>query len=185
MRYVVPARTAWCDRFFDAMAPATGEEILTRVARLRGAVPRPGLLNDLSRRGMSGWSYWTLFVRGYVLYDERGQVRSDDPYLRYLGARFRREEPAEGPTGLLLATLRYRDCDLARSIAAGGPGAIDDFDPVIVVPGEERGRESRLVFDADRGTFVHATAIYGYHRLFAGRLFGLDRLPCRVMEHVG
>ena len=33
--------------------------------------------------------------------------------------------------------------------------------------------------------FVHATAIYGYHRLFAGRLFGLDRLPCRVMEHVG
>ncbi|HEY3189663.1 MAG TPA: hypothetical protein VGJ70_19395 [Solirubrobacteraceae bacterium] len=192
MRYVDPARTAWCDPFFQAMAPAAGEEILAAVARLGGAPPA-GANDDLGRRAMSGWSYWTLFVRGYLLYDARGDVGDDDPYLRYLVTRFGPEgrdpgiarELAEPAAAARRITRRYRNCDLARGVALGGRGSVDDFDPVIVVTGDDEARDSKPVFDADDGECVWASALDGYHRLFAARLFGLERLPCRVVEHAG
>jgi hypothetical protein len=185
MRYVVPSRTAWCDPFFEAMAPAAGEEILEKVA----GIDVDAGSEDLARKAMSGPTYWMLFVRGYLEYASGGAVGHEDPYLHYLVTRFGPEgrdpgivrDLADPEVAARRVALRYANCDLARTIAAGGPETVDAFDPVVVVTGDEPSPDRKLVVDADGGDGVWANAIDGYHRLFAARLFELDRVPCKVV----
>jgi hypothetical protein len=188
VRYLDPRTSAWCDVFFAEMAPAEGEAILARIAALDVEDPAFRQGADLLEGVMNGWSYWALFVKGYLHWAEASP--GPDPYAAYLSEVFGPAGYDPGIAGELTdpggaerrAVRRYRDLALAREAAAGGPASADDLSPVVVITGEVPSGHPKTIVDAETGRPRRVGGLDGYHRVFAARLFGLARIPCRVVQ---
>jgi hypothetical protein len=61
------ARTAaWYDRFFWLFPDYSAESLLDAAARERFDLEQLLSAGDLADEGFYGWSYWLLFLRGYL-----------------------------------------------------------------------------------------------------------------------
>jgi SAM-dependent methyltransferase len=176
-------RTPWFDAFFSAWSFESPEELLAAVRTTAVDLEAVTRNRDLSGQGLSGWTYWYLYLKGYTQYVDAGGVEDSNIYYRYLTEYFEQDEG-------LAHVLRDREAARARvgrrfedfgSLAASAGGK-PEFDPIVVWTQEPAPVDAKLVFLDAASTPLPAVDIDGYHRLFAARFHGLERVPAELVS---
>jgi SAM-dependent methyltransferase len=175
-------RTPWLDAFFSAWSFESPEELLAAVRSTTIDLETASRNRDLSGQGLSGWTYWYLYLKGYTECVDAGGIEDSNVYYRYLTEYF---EQDEGLAPVL------RDRELARTRVGrrfedfGGLSADregePDFEPITIWTKEPAPVDAKLVFLAGSPEPLPAVEIDGYHRLFASRLHGLEWVPAEVV----
>jgi SAM-dependent methyltransferase len=176
-------RTPWFDNFFSAWSFESPEDLFAAVRSTSVDLEAVTLNRDLSDQGLSGWTYWFLYLKGYTQCLDSGGVDDSNVYLRYLTEYF---EQDEGLAPVL------RDKEAARTRVgrrfedfgglAAGSGEQPAFEPITIWTQEPAPIDAKLVFVDDSPFPLPAVDIDGYHRLFAARLHGVERVPAEVVE---
>ena len=138
---------------------------------------------------MSGWAYWTLYIKGYLEYSAGGRVTSDNVYLRYLVGYFgpRNHDPGlqetliDADAALLRVALRYRDFDNFRHAGKFAPDQ-GSIDPVVLTIVDPPPDHAKVLYEAGTGRAFPPAVVDGYHRIFLARLFGTMEFRAHVMR---
>ncbi|HET9198117.1 MAG TPA: class I SAM-dependent methyltransferase [Solirubrobacterales bacterium] len=178
-------QTPWLDAFFSSWSFESPEGLLAAVRSTDLDLEAATRNRDLSNQGLSGWTYWFLYLKGYTQYAEAGEVADSNVYYRYLTEYFEQDEG-------LAQVLRDREAARTRvrrrfedfEGLAAGAGEQPEFEPITIWTQEPAPVDAKLVFVDDSSAPLLAVDIDGYHRLFAARLHGLDRVPAEVV-HTG
>jgi hypothetical protein len=181
--YIDTTRTEWYDRFFSTLEFDSAEELLAGLPEFElGAIAR---CRDLELF-LEGWLYWVLYLRGYLEYRHTGVVDERNVYSEFM-TRFYLPSGYEPPLAeamrdprsrLERITRRYRDCALLHQMGSNGSRNLEAVDAVAVSLCNSSRGVHRYVYEAGSSTPLPASWIDGYHRLFAARLFGVERLQC-------
>lgn len=176
-------RTPWFDAFFSAWSFERPEELLEAVRSTDVDLEAMVRNRDLSGQGLSGWGYWYLYLKGYMEYLEAGAVADSNIYYRYLTEYFEQDEglaPVLRDPEAARTRVQRRFADFGG--LAAKPGEQPEFEPIVIWTQEPAPLDAKLVFVEDSSTPVPAVDIDGYHRLFAARLHGLERVPAEVVS---
>ena len=171
--------------FFDEVPFSNADDLLTSVREMEINLAQVADDPDLAKSVYSGKTYWLLFLKGFCQYLATRTVGAGNVYFEYITNYYapRRHDPgiSDALSDPLFAieriAARFRDAERFRQ------------NPQTYLPAPIRifrsgdPRIDRLeVCDADTGEIVHASAVDGWHRLFAARLFGAVTLPAEVVE---
>lgn len=175
-------RTPWFDAFFSAWSFESPEDLLDAVRSTNVDLEAMARNRDLSGQGLSGWTYWYLYLKGYTQYVEAGSVADSNIYYRYLTEYFEQDEG-------LAPVLRDREAARERvgrrfedfGRLAADPEGEPGFEPVVIWTQNPAPVDAKLVFVEGSSAPLPAIDIDGYHRLFAARLHGLERVPAEVV----
>lgn len=176
-------RTPWFDAFFSAWSFEGPEDLLAAVRSTTIELKAATRNRDLHGHGLSGWTYWYLYLKGYTQFVEADGVEDSNVYYRYLTEHF---EQDEGLAAVLSdreaarARVGHRFADFGR-LAAGGDGE-PGFEPITIWTQEPAPVDAKPVFVDGSSTPLPATDIDGYHRLFAARVHGLERVPAQIVD---
>jgi SAM-dependent methyltransferase len=176
-------RTPWYDAFFSAWSFESTDDLLAAVRSTTLDLRTLVRNRDLSNQGLSGWTYWYLYLKGYTQYVDDGGVTDSNIYLQYLTEHFEQDEG-------LAPVLRDREAARTRvgrrfedlGMLAASPGGQVGFEPITVWTQEPAPVDAKLVFVHGSPAPVPAIDIDGYHRLFAARLQGLEGVPAEVVS---
>jgi SAM-dependent methyltransferase len=176
-------RTPWFDAFFSAWSFERPEDLLAAVRSTDVELETLARNRDLSGQGLSGWAYWYLYLKGYTQYLEADAVADSNIYYRYLTEYFEQDEG-------LAPVLRDREAARTRvgrrfedfGRLAANPGEQPQFEPIVIWTQEPAPVDAKLVFIEGSSAPLPAVDIDGYHRLFAARLHGLERVPAEVVS---
>lgn len=176
-------RTPWFDAFFSAWSFESPEELLAAVRSTTVDLEAVTRNRDLHGQGLSGWTYWFLYLKGYMEYLDAGSVEDSNIYYRYLTEYFEQDEG-------LAPVLRDREAARTRvgrrfedfgSLAAN-PGDRPGFEPIVIWTQALAPVDAKLVFLDGSSAPLPAVDIDGYHRLFAARVHGLEWVPAEVVS---
>jgi hypothetical protein len=188
--HVDPSQTPWYDRFFSTWGFDTSDELFAAIDGVELPVDAVARSDDLARLGLSGWLYWTLYIKGYLQYLRGRDVGAENVYLDYL-VRYGRghnhdpgvaDELASPETARARVERRFHDFDAFRRAARDGLQEETDILPISCRVLREPQRDTKPLVDSDSGEVIAASMLDGYHRVFLARLYGLRRLPCRVTD---
>jgi SAM-dependent methyltransferase len=175
-------RTPWFDAFFSAWSFEGPEDLLAAVRSTSVDLEAMTRNRDLSGQGLSGWTYWFLYLKGYTQYLDAEGVEDSNVYYRYLTEYFEQDEGL-APVLRDREAARTRVCrrfeDFARLAASSGDPGIE---PITVWTQEPAPVDAKLVFLDGASAPLPAVDIDGYHRLFAGRFHGLEQVPAEVVD---
>jgi hypothetical protein len=186
------ARVDWFDAFFSRMGSPSAEKILEAIGAADVDLQALEETGDLAEMAMSGWAYWTLYIKGYLDYSAGGQVTWDNVYLRYLVGYFgpRNHDPGLRETlvdpnaAVHRVALRYRDFDRFRNLQTSHPNG-SPIDPPVLTIVDPPPDHAKVVYEAGTGREVLPAVVDGYHRIFLARLFGARDLKAQVMVAAG
>jgi SAM-dependent methyltransferase len=174
-------RTPWFDAFFSAWSFEGPEDLLAAVRSTSVDLEAMARNRDLSGQGLSGWTYWYLYLKGYTQYVEASGVEDSNIYYRYLTEYFEQDEG-------LAPVLRDREAARTRVArrfedfgSLGSSAEQPEFEPITIWTQEPAPVDAKLVFVDDSAAPLPATDIDGYHRLFAARVHGLEKVPVEVV----
>lgn len=170
-------------RFFERYAAAkTASDVLAAVAAEQ--MDAPALIASEDCAPGAGWTYWLLYLKGYVEYREQNGVDQDNVYVRFFIDHYL---PGPYDPGLrselkdassILARVGARFADLQRLLGPQRRCAADaQILPIRVLASNRHLDDLYDVYDAPSGVSVKAQAIDGWHRLFAARLGDVRTLP--------
>ena len=189
-RYLDGRRTPLTDKFFSTLGFDSTEDLLAAIAGMDLDVDTMAKSHDLAGLPLGGWIYWVLYTKGYLQYKSTGTIGEGNVYYYYLTRYFgpRAHDPglvetlADPHATVELIARRFRDFDFFRSKVVHDPGAAEHVDPVTVIISEPPPNpdDAMPVYEVGSDAPLLASVIDGYHRLFLGRLFGVERLTCRV-----
>jgi hypothetical protein len=173
------------DPFFDVFGGGDAAKTIAAVRGLRVATSHLSAPADLRLNGLFGWSYWCLYIDGYLRYATAKTVSGRSPYLLYLRGPFREQghdpglEPvlARADSAIERVRLRFEDFDAFLADATAPP-----IDPVRVVTTRRPPPQPRLVYVHEEEAPILARFIDGYHRIFLARLCGRPALPALLRE---
>lgn len=176
-------RTLWLDAFFSAWSFESPEDLLAAVRSTSVDLEAVSRNRDLSGQGLSGWTYWYLYLKGYTEYADAGGVEDSNVYYRYLTEYF---EQDEGLAHVLRDREAARERVERRFEDFAGLGANSEeqpaFEPITIWTQEAPPVDAKLVFLDGEPAPLAAVDIDGYHRLFAARVNGLERVPAEVVS---
>ena len=172
-------------RFFDEVPFLSAEDVLGDVRSMPIDLARVADDPDLAKSVYSGKTYWLLFLKGFCQYLDTGALGAGNVYFEYIVNYYapRRHDP--GISDALLDPLfaveriaaRFRDADQFRQKPRTYVPA-----PIKIFRSDDPNIDRLEVCDADSGEMVRASAVDGWHRLFAARLFGAVTVPAEVVE---
>jgi SAM-dependent methyltransferase len=175
-------RTPWFDAFFSAWSFESPDDLLAAVRSTSVDLEAMTRNRDLSGQGLSGWTYWYLYLKGYTQHLDAEGVEDSNIYYRYLTEYFEQDEG-------LAPVLRDREAartrvgrrfeDFARLAASSGDPGIE---PIVIWTQEPAPVDAKLVFVEGASAPLPAVDIDGYHRLFAARFHGLEQVPAEVVD---
>ena len=178
-------RTALQRLFFEANPDRSGEALLVDVQAMELDLAQVADDPDLAKSVYSGRLYWLLFLKGYAQYVQGHVVGNGNIYYDYITQYYapRRHDPKlcdalrDPQYALERITARFRDVDRFRE-------APDTYvpAPLRIFRSGDTQTDRLEVYDADTGQTVHGSAVDGWHRLFAARLFGAVTVPAEVVE---
>jgi hypothetical protein len=176
-------RTPWFDAFFSAWSFESPEDLLAAVRSTTVDLERMARNRDLSGQGLSGWTYWYLYLKGYTQYVEADAVADSNIYYRYLTEYFEQDEGLapvlrDREAARIRVARRYEDFGALAASPEERPG----FEPITIWTQEPAPIDAKLVFVEGSSAPFPAVDIDGYHRLFAARLHGLERVPAEVID---
>ncbi len=185
---VDPSQTPWYDRFFATWDFDTASELLDAIGGCEFSVDAIARSHDLARRGLSGWLYWTLYIKGFLDARREGGVSDRNVYLDYLvrfGPLHKHDPGIASEVGDVARARsrierRFHDFELVQRRAIGDPSNGSDLPAIACRVFREPQLDTKELVDSDSGQTFEASTLDGYHRLFLGRLFGLRSVPCLV-----
>jgi hypothetical protein len=196
--YIDTKRIPWYDRFFSVMKFDSVDNLLSAIEDMHVDLDDIASSNDLKRDGVRGWTYWFLYIKGYLQYLHTNTVRKGNIYYDYLTQYFDRHNLDAGLAQTLGDPLaatermkqRYQDFDFFRSCVAQDLTRANALDPVtiVVIPdlpivaSDLPPKSIRLIYEVGSDTPLQATMIDGNHRLFLARLFSVEQLRCEVFQ---
>lgn len=190
LMYVDPVRTPWYDRFFSTWSFDNADDLLAAIDGVELSVDAVSRSDDLERLGLSGWLYWTLYIKGYLQYLRGRDLGRDNVYLDYL-VRYGRshnhdpgvvDEFASPERARARIESRFRDFDTFRRASQNNWQDDTEIVPMTCRILRERQIDTKPLVDTESGAAVDVSLLDGYHRLFLARLFGLARIPCLVTD---
>ncbi len=135
--------------------------------------------------GYSGWSYWLLYLKGFLQFRASGAIARGNVYVDYFLDHY-----LDGPhdPGLrlvvpdddaALARVTRRFADTQRLLGGRRPGP-DPLPPIRILASHRPVDDTLDVRDATNGLIVKARAIDGWHRMFGALLGGRPTLRGEV-----
>lgn len=178
-------RVDWFDQFFSRFVQPDAAKVIDSAAAEPIALEATDQTDDFAIMAMSGWSYWALYIKGYLEYSALGEVAPDNVYLRYLVAHFGPRGYDPGIQTLLRdvaatqsrVTLRYQDFDAFRRGEEGST-----VDQVVLTIIEPPPLHAKVLHDAHTGEQLPPSVVDGHHRIFLARLFRTRTLSARVVQ---
>jgi hypothetical protein len=173
------------ERFFAAWDYASPSALLDAIRR--ADVPTEALVanRDLERFGYDGWSYWFLFLKGWLEYRDREGLEEGNIYLGYLAGHFVPDGPdpvlssAIGDATAAREVVLRRFADLDRIAAHPDDAAMDEIAPMRVVVAPRTPRID-LGIETVHGRRIPAWRVDGWHRAFGARLLGVHGVQAHV-----
>ena len=184
-------RTCLQRRFFEHFRFDCPEDLLAAVDGFDvdlGALVRS---HDARSLVYSGWVYWMLFVKGYLQYEEAGDVAAGNVFLDYLTGFYgaAAERGGDPELRVMLAdeaeaavVVRRRFEDLRRFRHGRAEEVAEQLAPIRIHVGEQPDGSAHDVFEVGRTTPLRARGVDGWHRLFAAKLFGAPALRAEVVQ---
>lgn len=182
----------WCDRFFSTFVFNSPGDLLEAIASTDCEVAPMVKSGDLSEYFMSGCTYWTLYIKGYLQYRKSGEVDPHNVYYAYLTTYFGPEKRDPGLSKTLADSSaararvlkRFHDFDQFRAHAGDPQRLLEHISPVKVTCRVAPTTDAKPIYLIGSDLPFRAS-IDGYHRLFLARLFALDRLRCEIVQQHG
>jgi hypothetical protein len=181
-------RTDLHSRFFHVFQYRFASELLDDLGRLPLDHLSFAQSLDARRSYYGGWHYWLLYLKGYTQYQANGTVDADNVYLQHLTLGLTapgvdptlRPTPASAITEMILR--RFADCDRLSRPASARQFAANELTPVKVFVRTPPATEDTLtLYSVDSPEPLRARLVDGHHRLFAARLFGVERVRYRIL----
>jgi hypothetical protein len=181
------ARTPWYDCFFERFPYNDVSDLLSGLGVLDLDVDILARTDDLRMNTLSGWTYWVLYLRGYLQYCRRGGVDEDNIYWRYLTRYFgpRGHDPglvetlADPLAVRSRIALRFLDIDALRNSRRSLSPA--QLKSIILQVASQPSSEAKILYRKNDEIPLPAAFIDGYHRLFIGRMFRLAGVQARIL----
>jgi SAM-dependent methyltransferase len=178
-------RTKLHQRFFDEVHFANGDDLLADVRGMKIDLARVADDPDLAKLVYSGKTYWLLFLKGYCQYLASRVLGPGNIYYEYITGYYapRQHDPgisdalADPLFALERVAARFRDADRFRQAPLAYVPA-----PVRIFRSGDPNADRLELYDADSDEILHASAVDGWHRLFAARVFGAATVPAEVVE---
>lgn len=181
--------TPWFDKFFSTFSTTSQAALFRVIGGMHASVESMVELRDFREGGLSGWSYWFLYLKGYIQYRDSDELLEDNIYCQYLSAHMTRLGHDAGLTKslgdptMLRDRVRWRYHDVDAFLRVHDlTGALDDVAPITLVVRNPPGHGAAKVFLAHQKEPVQVSRLDGYHRLFLARLSGLEALPCTIIR---
>jgi hypothetical protein len=184
-------RTCLQENFFARFEQATGAALLERVARLRVSLRALAGTPDLKELVYSGWSYWLLFLKGYLQYRRHGFIGRGNIYCDYLLDYYvpRAHDPGlcstlASPAAVIQRVAwRFQDLEsLDPAVAPNQRQATSGLPPVITLTEPPMPDQAALaIYEVGQEPPLRAALVDGWHRLFAAKVFGGSNLRCEVI----
>ena len=186
--HIDPSQAGWYDRFFETWVFDSAADVLEAIGSMEISVDAIAKSDDLARLGLSGWLYWTLYIKGFFQRRDERVLSAGNLYVDYVTryGSVHNHDPGVASefssleTALARVERRYQDFEALRHHAAEGGLDYETISPISCQVMVEPRVDTKTLVDCDSGEGIAASAIDGYHRLFVARLFGLRRLPCDV-----
>ena len=181
-------RTCLQHTFFDRFPGDSTEEVLAAVAAHPLDLDEQASSEDARLMLYSGWTYWFLFLRGWLQYRDTGTIGPENVHVRYLITYFGQqthdpgmgERLSEPANAMVAASSRFRDL----SYFARGPKAAAYVPaPVRLWVEDPPAAHTPSVFITGREDPLLPRSIDGWHRLFAASLFRSQEVPCEFFEY--
>jgi SAM-dependent methyltransferase len=178
-------RTKLQQRFFDEVTFSSADDLLAQVRAMDIDLGQVADDPDLAKSVYSGKTYWLLFLKGFCQYLDTGVLGAGNIYFEYITNYYapRRHDPgisdalSEPLFAVERVAARFRDADRFRQNPQTYVPA-----PIKIFRSGDPNADRLEICDADTGEIVHASAVDGWHRLFAARLFGAATIPAEVVE---
>jgi SAM-dependent methyltransferase len=178
-------RTGLQELFFEQWGVPRGERLLTEVRAMDLDLERVADVPDLVNTPYSGQTYWLIFLKGYCQFQDAGALGPGNIYYDYITKYYaaRDHDP-----GLCEA---FKDRLFAMQRVAARFGDVDRFrhsphayvpEPVTVFQGTDPADDHLTVYEVGRDEPLRASAVDGWHRLFAARIFGATAISAEVMD---
>ena len=182
-------RTDLHSRFFHVFQYEWASELLQDVERIQFDYDAFSKSIDARLFGYGGWLYWLMYLKGYNQYRADSVVTDHNVYYQYLTLRDAALDADPTLRGLSNPEAaierirrRYADCDQLGAAATAARFAEEELDPITVFvrvpPAEE---DALTIYSFGAFEAMRARLIDGHHRLFAARLFGIQRVRFRVL----
>jgi hypothetical protein len=178
-------RTPWNDCFFQRFPYGEIGELFAQLEALELDLALLADTDDLKRAALSGWTYWTLYLRGYLEYCREGRVDDQNIYLSYLIRYFGplghdpglKDTLADSLAAKRRVALRFRDIDSLRMGPQSSQSGSPQFKPITLKVVSQPSRPAKELYRKNDSDPLPPALIDGYHRLFLGRMFRIPGLP--------
>lgn len=188
-QYIDLRRIDWYARFFSAFDFASPEPIIQTITGMQVSMPDLSRAADLAKDPLSGWTYWLLYIKGYLQHAQSGVIGEGNVYYQYLTRCFGPQNHDPGMSRLLAdagkaaerVALRFRDFATFRMHSARGSSPVECIDPVVIVV-DPAAEDAMIAYEVESAEPLPARSIDGYHRLFLATLFRVDRLRCEIIH---
>jgi SAM-dependent methyltransferase len=178
-------RTMLQRRFFETVQFPNGDSLLADVRAMDIDLAVAADAPDIVSTPYSGRTYWFIFLKGYCQYLDAGAIGRGNIYYDYIIDHYapRRHDPGVSDAlkdplfALQRVAARFADIDRYRQ----APHAYSPI-PVTVFQSDDPSANQLVVYEAYRAEPLYACAFDGWHRLFAGRIFGAATIPAEVVE---
>lgn len=183
-------RTTLHDRFFSVFDFEQVEQLIDAVRGFNVDLGAIAECNDLRRGGYLGWSYWLIYLKGYLQYTSTASVGQGNIYYDFMTVYHRKQmhDPrlseilGDPAAAISRISLRFRDTRLMEN-----KGRPSDATPVLLMvsdPPAAKG-QTLTVHVVDSQDPLSVKLIDGWHRLFSAKLFGIDELTCLIQTRDG
>jgi SAM-dependent methyltransferase len=184
--YVDPQRTRLQDTFFSVFDFDTTEELIETVESMRVDVDLLSRSKDCRVAGYNGWVYWFLFLKGYCEYRRTGKIEPGNVYYDYIVQHHKKDpgvaqEILEPEAAAQYLRRQFHDMDLCREAGAEGDVSAQ-IAPVRILLAQGNPKNAPRIFEPDSDNQLVARGLDGWHRLFAAKIFGVNRMRSAVIE---
>jgi hypothetical protein len=185
-------RTCLQTKFFSMFQYDSTFELLTAVREQPINLAALAENRDLKVHVYSGWSYWLVYLKGYLQYRLTGAIGRGNVYYDYLMDYYIPRSHDEGlceilsnPTAVIQRIAqRFQDLERLDPQVAKGKQQPEPLVPIRISLTDPPPPESVALrlWESGSPSPLLAALVDGWHRLFAAKLFGLKQVRCEIAE---
>ena len=185
-------RTCLQTKFFSTFQYESTADLLAAVQEQPINLAALAENRDLKLDVYSGWSYWLLYLKGYLQYRLSGTIGRGNIYFDYLTEYY---IPRSHDAGLCETltnssaviqriSQRFQDLERLDPQVAKGKQQGEQLAPVRVSVTDPPPPEwlALPIWEPRSESPLRAALVDGWHRLFAAKLFGAKQVRCEIVE---
>jgi len=185
-------RTCLQAKFFSTFQYDSTADLLAAVQEQPINLAAMAQNRDLRLDVYSGWSYWLLYLKGYLQYRLSGAIGRGNIYFDYLMEYYIPRSHDAGLCETLTNSTaviqriaqRFQDLERLDPEVAKGRQQADQLAPIRISLTDPAPPEwlALCIWEPGARSPLRAALVDGWHRLFAAKLFGAKQVRCEIVE---